>query len=164
MDTATPVVERSLDAKKCVRNYMWWSMGAGLIPVPLVDMGAVTGVQLKMLADLSKVYDVPFKENIGRKIIVTLLGSLLPNGLARGFVGSLLKSIPFIGTIMGSISMSVFSGGSTYAIGNVFMQHFETGGTLLDFDPVEMNDYFREKFAEGTKVAKEMEKDKEKKS
>ena len=50
----TPVVEApSVASKKIVRNYMWWSMGAGLIPVPLVDMAAVTGVQLKMVADIS---------------------------------------------------------------------------------------------------------------
>jgi len=146
------------DSQKLVKNYMWWSMGAGLVPVPLVDMAAVTGVQMKMLADISRAYDVKFTEDAGRKIVLSLLGSLIPNGLARGFLGSLLKMVPVVGTIMGTISMSVFSGATTYAIGKLFIQHYETGGTLLDLDVKKMNDFFQEKFAEGQKMAAEMGK------
>ena len=141
---------------------MWWSMGAGLVPVPLVDMAAVTGVQLKMLADLSRAYDVKFTEDAGRKIVLSLLGSLIPNGLARGFLGSLLKIIPVVGTVMGTISMSAFSGAATYAIGKLFIQHYEAGGTLLDLDVTQMNDFFKEKFAEGQNIAKDMGEEKKK--
>ena len=148
------------DNQKLVKNYMWWSMGAGLVPVPLVDMAAVTGVQLKMLADLSRAYDVKFTEDAGRKIVLSLLGSLIPNGLARGFLGSLLKIIPVVGTVMGTISMSAFSGAATYAIGKLFIQHYEAGGTLLDLDVTQMNDFFKEKFAEGQNIAKDMGKEK----
>jgi uncharacterized protein (DUF697 family) len=150
------------DNQKLVKNYMWWSMGAGLVPVPLVDMAAVTGVQLKMLADLSRAYDVKFTEDAGRKIVLSLLGSLIPNGLARGFLGSLLKIIPVVGTVMGTISMSAFSGAATYAIGKLFIQHYEAGGTLLDLDVTQMNDFFKEKFAEGQNIAKDMGKEKKK--
>jgi uncharacterized protein (DUF697 family) len=150
------------DNQKLVKNYMWWSMGAGLVPVPLVDMAAVTGVQLKMLADLSRAYDVKFTEDAGRKIVLSLLGSLIPNGLARGFLGSLLKIVPVVGTVMGTISMSAFSGAATYAIGKLFIQHYEAGGTLLDLDVTQMNDFFKEKFAEGQNIAKDMGKEKKK--
>ncbi|MCB2198619.1 DUF697 domain-containing protein [bacterium] len=157
----TTVVETPADAsKKIVKNYMWWSMGAGLIPVPLVDMAAVTGVQMKMVADISKEYDVKFSENRSRSIIISLLGSLVPNAFARGFVGSLLKALPLVGTIAGTLSMSLFSGAATYAIGQVFVQHFELGGTLLDFDADKMKAYFEEQFKEGTKKAEELKKEK----
>jgi hypothetical protein len=31
--------------------------------------------------------------------------------------------------------MPTFSAGATYMIGRAFIQHFASGGTLLDFDP-----------------------------
>ncbi len=146
-----------------VKKYMWWSMGAGLIPVPLVDIAAVSAVQLKMIKDMSDIYGVKFSENKGKSILSALLGSILPNSLARGGVGSLLKMLPVVGTIMGGVSMSLFSGASTYAVGKAFVQHFESGGTFLDFDPVKVKEYFFSKFEEGKEIAKEMDEKKAKK-
>lgn len=148
--------EKTDSAQKLVKNYMWFSMGAGLIPVPFLDLATISGVQLKMLCDLSNVYNIPFSENKGKSIVTALLGSVVPNTLVGSSVGSLLKMIPVIGTIMGGISLSIFAGAATYAIGKVFIQHYETGGTLLDFNPAEMNEYFKTKFEEGQKVAEEM--------
>lgn len=150
-------------ANDLVKKWMWWTMGAGLIPVPFVDLAAVSGVQLKMLSDLSKLYDVRFSENKGKAIISALLGSVVPNSLAVGGIGSMLKMIPLVGTIIGGVSMSLFSGAATYAIGKSFIQHFESGGTFLDFDPVKVKEYFNTQFEEGKVVAKEMEESKAKK-
>lgn len=148
--------EKSDTSQKLVKNYMWFSMGAGLIPVPFLDLATISGVQLKMLCDLSNEYNIPFSENKGKSIVTALLGSIVPNTLVGSSVGSLLKMIPVIGTVMGGISLSIFAGAATYAIGKVFIQHYETGGTLLDFNPAEMNEYFKTKFKEGQKVAEEM--------
>jgi uncharacterized protein (DUF697 family) len=145
---------------KIVKNYVWWSLGAGLIPFPLVDMAAVAGVQLKMVADISSEYHVKFSENRARIIIVTLLGSLVPSAFASGFVGSLLKALPLVGTFAGTISMSLFSGATTYAIGQVFIRHFELGGTLLDCDVNKMKAYFEEQFEVGKKKAEQVKKEK----
>ncbi|MFK7983173.1 MAG: hypothetical protein AB8G86_24550, partial [Saprospiraceae bacterium] len=38
---------------------------------------------------------------------------------------------------------------ATYALGKVFTQHFDQGGTLLTFDPVESRKYFQDAFEEG---------------
>ncbi len=154
-------VAKSDLANDLVKKYMWWSMGAGLIPVPFVDLIAVSGVQLKMLRDMADIYGITFSENKGKSIVSALLGSIVPNSLARGGVGSILKIIPVVGSVMGGISMSLFSGASTYAIGKVFIQHFESGGTFLDFDPVKVKDYFYSKFEEGQEISKEMNKEKE---
>lgn len=156
--------EKELNAKKIVKNYMWWSMGAGLIPVPFVDLAAVSGVQLKMLKDISEVYEISFSENKGKSIVSALLGSIVPNSLSAGSMGSLLKMIPVIGTMVGGLSMSLFSGAATYAIGKVFIQHFEAGGTFLDFNPVTVKEYFQSKFEEGQEIAKEMDGKKGKKA
>ena len=158
---AEPSVQSKIDlSNDLVRKYMWWTMGAGLIPVPLVDVAAVSGIQLKMLKDVSDIYEIKFSENRGKSIVSALLGSVVPNSLTTGGMGSLLKMIPVIGTVIGGISMSLFSGAATYAIGKAFIQHFEAGGTFLDFDPVKIKDYFKSKFQEGKVIAEEMNKKK----
>jgi uncharacterized protein (DUF697 family) len=131
-------------------------MGAGLIPVPLIDLVAISGVQLKMLARLSKIYGVEFNENVGKALIGSLLGYLVPKGLAGGTLGSILKSIPVIGPIMGLPSLVVFCGATTYALGRVFTQHFASGGTFLTFDASKVKEYFEREFQEGCKLAEQM--------
>jgi len=156
--------EKEIASKKLVKNYMWWSMGAGLIPVPFVDLAAVSGVQLKMLKEISGIYGINFSENKGKSIVSALLGSIIPNSLSAGNMGSLLKMIPVVGSVVGGASMSLFSGAATYAIGKIFIQHFEAGGTFLDFNPVTVKEYFHTLYEEGNKVAKEITEEKGKTS
>lgn len=148
--------EKQQQAMKTVKNYMWWSMGAGLIPVPFVDLVAVSGVQLKMLAELAKIYGVEFQESRGKAIIGSLLAYVVPSTISFGSVGSLLKSIPVVGGLVGGPSMVLFCGASSYALGKVFVQHFESGGTFLTFDPDKVRDHFKQEFDEGTKLASAM--------
>ncbi len=151
-------MEKQLRANKTVRNYMWWSMGAGLIPVPFMDLAALTGVQLKMLLDISKEYNIKFSESKGKAAIASLLSTIIPNSLSRGSMGTLLKMVPVVGSALGCFSMSIFSGASTYALGKIFIQHYETGGTLLTFDPDKVKNYYKSLFEEGKEVAEEFEK------
>ena len=62
-------------ASHLVDRLSLWSGAAGLIPVPLVDMAAVGGVQLHMLRRLSQIYGVPFSENRGKSILTSLVGA-----------------------------------------------------------------------------------------
>ena len=145
--------ERQEKALKTVKHYMWWSMGAGLIPVPVLDLAAVSGTQLKMLAEISKIYEVPFVENRGKAIIGSLLSFVLSHSMACGAIGSLVKAIPVVGALAGAPAMVVFSGASAWALGNVFIRHFEAGGTLLDFDAEKAKEYYKAQFEEGQKIA-----------
>ncbi len=132
-------------------------MGAGLIPVPFVDLIAVSGVQLKMLAEVSKIYGIEFQETRGKALVASLIGYVVPNTLSFGSVGSLLKAIPLVGQLMGTPSMVLFCGASTYALGKVFVQHFESGGTFLSFDPAKMKEHFKQEFEEGSKLAADLQ-------
>ena len=55
-----------------MHDHLPWAMGAGLIPLPLVDLATITGIQLKMIAKISRVYGVPFAENRAKSIIAAL--------------------------------------------------------------------------------------------
>jgi uncharacterized protein (DUF697 family) len=150
------VSEKQQQSLKTVKRYMWWSMGAGLVPLPILDLVAVSGVQLKMLADISKIYDLPFQKSRIRAVIGSLVGFVVPHALSYGLVGSLVKTIPWGGAVVVAPSMALCSGACTWALGNVFIQHFESGGTFLDFDPDAVKEYFRAQFEEGKKMAAAM--------
>jgi len=142
---------RTENANSIVKNHMIWSMGAGFIPVPIADFFAVSAIQLDMIRQLSKLYDIDFKETEGKAMITALTGS----GLAR--IGArAIKFIPGVGTVLGGVTLAILSGGTTYALGEVFKKHFETGGTFLDFDPSRLKAYFDEKFEKGKEMAHDM--------
>jgi len=42
---------------------------------------------------------------------------------------------------------------ATYAMGRVFVMHFESGGTFLDLDPAKAEAHFREVLAKGPACA-----------
>lgn len=147
---------RSDHADSIIKNHMIWSMGAGFIPVPIADLFAVSAIQLDMIRQMCKLYDVDFKQTEGKALITALTGS----GLAR-LGARAVKFIPGVGSILGGVTMAALSGASTYALGEVFKKHFETGGTFLDFDPQRLKNYYNEKFEKGKEVAEEMRKKQE---
>lgn len=140
--------ERLEQSRKIVKDYMWWSMGAGLIPLFVVDIAAVTGVQLKMLSKLSQHYNIPFSNDRAKAIILSLLSTLSASTLAKGLLVSSIKTIPILGSLTTPFIMPTVSAAVTYSIGAVFIQHFESGGTLLDFDPEKTKEFFKLNFEE----------------
>lgn len=145
---STPMTDEQRDelASQVVDRFSLYSGAAGLIPIPLVDVATVGGVQLQMLRRLSEIYGVPFMENRGKSIIASLAGALIPAGTATGTAvgaSSLLKGLPGVGTLIGAITMPAFSAGATYAIGKLFIQHFASGGTLLDFNPPDYREFIK---------------------
>jgi uncharacterized protein (DUF697 family) len=149
----TTLTRHDTNAQAIVRRYMLWSMGAGAIPIPGLDLATVTGVQLKMLSELAREYDLPFREDRGKAIISALIGGAGSGALAYGVVGSVLKAIPLFGSLLGLASVPITAGAVTYAVGNVFLQHFASGGTFLDFDPARVRAHFADEMKEGRRVA-----------
>lgn len=149
--------QRDIATQSIIRNHIIWSMGSGLIPLPVVDFLAVSAVQLDMVRQLSKIYGVDYKESEGKALITSLTGT----GLAQLSARAAVKLVPGVGSIVGGVTMSVLSGASTYAIGEVFKAHFETGGTFLDFDPNRLKKFYQEKFEKGKQVARDLKKEKE---
>jgi len=141
------------EALAIVNRNMYWSMGIGLIPVPWLDWIGIAGFQIRMLKQLADLYEIPFSQNRVRNILVPLIGGLgsvfLGNWLSRSF----LKSIPIVNGIIGITSTSLSAGALSYAIGKVFIQHFESGGTFLTFDPQKVRNYFRQQYEEGYKLS-----------
>ncbi len=149
--------EREKHAETIVRNHVLFSMGAGAIPVPVADVLAVSASQLDMIRQLCKVYDMDFSETQGKAIVSSLTASTL----GRIGAASLAKLIPVVGTIVGSVANAIMAGASTYALGQVFKTHFDTGGTILDFDAARLKKLYKEQFEKGKTVAEELRKQQE---
>lgn len=151
--------QRETLANTIVRNHMIWSMGAGFIPIPVADFLAVSAIQVDMVRQLCKAYGVNFKEAEGKALVSALTSSTLAKIGARAVV----KFIPGLGQIIGGVTLAVFSGASTYALGEVFKRHLETGGTILDFDAEGLKKMYDEKFEKGKELARKIKTEQDKK-
>ncbi len=128
--------------RSLVDRFAIWSGVAGLVPIPVVDLLAVGGLQVQMLRRLSQIYDVEFSENRGKAVIAALAGTMIPATSGMG-AASALKAVPILGMLASGFVMPVLSAGATFAIGKAFIQHFESGGTLLDFNPPDYRDFVK---------------------
>ena len=133
-------------ARGLVKYYAAWSIGAGIVPVPIVDMLLVMGVQVQMLRKMSDLYGVPFSEHVARNLVGALVGGAGSEVVAGGLVGPVVRLIPGIGPFLGALTMPAVAAASTYAVGLVFLQHFESGGTFLTFQPGQVREHFRKIF------------------
>jgi uncharacterized protein (DUF697 family) len=157
--------DRFESANDIVKDYALWSAGFGLVPLPIIDLAAITATQVRMTSELNKHYrrwhperyDERFSHERVRAIIASLIGGSVPVVAGSG-IGSLLKGIPVIGQVLGLVTTPVFAWASTVAVGRVFIEHFESGGTLLDFDAEKMRHYYYKQFEaakHGSKVRDE---------
>lgn len=143
--------EKQAKASEIIRNHMGFSLGAALIPLPGVDLLAVSGVQLNMLRQLAKLYNVSFFDNLGKTVVSAIVGSS-----AARLGASIVKVIPGVGTIIGDLSMSILSGASTWALGRTVANHLHKGGTLEDLDLTKARKTYETDIEEGKKIVKEM--------
>jgi len=122
-----PASGRSAGAEQLVARYARYSAAAGLVPVPVVDVAAIAGVQVAMLGALAAHYAVPYSRERGKALVAALLGGLMPSLAGH-------QVLKVVGPLLGMISVSGFAMAATYAVGRLFIAHFESGGTLLDVD------------------------------
>lgn len=128
-------------ARAVINNHVIAAVAVGVQPIPAVDLVLLTATQMNMLRRLAKIYDIKFRPELGRSLVAAFLGSVAPLASA-----SLVKLIPVVGWLVGGVSSLAFAGASTHAVGKVFVQHFESGGTFLTLDPDKVMDYYREQF------------------
>lgn len=140
-------VDRHARAASIISSSAAWSAAAGAVPLPLLDLVAVGAVQGKMVIDLASLYEQPASGEVARGMVSVLLGTLFPAGLTSALVGSGAKLFP-VGALFGMASMAALSAAATYAIGKVFVRHFEKGGSLASFSPEAIKEELQREFSE----------------
>ncbi len=139
------------EIESIINEHIVWSIGAGLVPVPILDIAAVSAIQLDMLKQLASRYGVRYSESEGKVWLSALTGSMVAKLAANA-----VKLIPGIGWVIGGASMGILSGASTYALGQVAVRHFESKGTLADLDLGAAKRAFEEELEKGKDVAARM--------
>jgi uncharacterized protein (DUF697 family) len=136
-----PDAEKRRKALAVIRNYTLLSGGVGAVPVPILDLATMLALQMLLVRKLASLYNIPYAGQRAKSAVAGLLC-----GFEGGFFGFYaLKMIPILGyAVMPAVNAAV-----CYALGKVFIQHFESGGTFLDFDPKKVRAYFEDQYREG---------------
>ncbi len=138
--------------EKIVKGHVLYAMGAGLIPVPGLDVTGVTIVQLDMLKKIAQEYEADFSEHQLKAILAALGSNIFAKiGANSGWF------VPAFGQTVSQLTMSALSGALTYAISQVYIKYLEDG-KLFDFDSEKYKDFFNEQFEKGKDFVKNLGK------
>jgi len=132
-DLPAPVLaDRRWQADNIVKNHVIAGLGLGLMPLPVVDIVIVIGLQLKMVRQLCALYGVSYSDKVARMAASSILGMLLPVKVTV-LTASLLRVIPGFTSLISGSTSSITAGALIYAHGRMFTAHLESGGDLLNF-------------------------------
>lgn len=148
--TEAATLHRQADVQ--IKNHVLIATTLGLVPLPVFDLALLVGNQIAMVRGLSQLYDVAFDKLRARAIVMSLVAGSAPVVTVVG-LSSGAKLMPGIGSLLGSGSVAVGGGALTYAVGQVFVQHFEGNGNLCDVDLAAMRRLFARKVKEGEAAA-----------
>ncbi len=142
---ATALQNQHLAASNIVKNHLVLGSASALLPTPWLDLAALSGIQLHLLQKLCQHYGVAFNQQQGKALLSALITGSAPIALLLG-LSSTGKWLPGIGTLGGSMSLTVLNVAALYATGRVLIRHFESGGTLANFDHRVWQRQFKQQF------------------
>ncbi len=154
--SALSPVEQSIST---VDSYSKIAAAVGLLPGGPLNFAAILAVQVTMVWKISKNFGHEDGKDRIRGSVMSLFGSFVSTTVGHG-AGVAIASIPAViaGTLVYFLVTPVLAYAMTKAVGNTYIMHFESGGTLLTFDPKAFADYFLAEFKKaGGKVAAEAE-------
>ena len=143
--TETVIVADAAEVNKIIRKSVYAAMGIGIVPIPFFNLAAVTTSSIVMIKRLSELYGVEFKEGVARKIVTAVIGAGV-GVLASGPVESVVSAIPLIGLPLSIATKPALNGMTTYALGRMFVTHFEEGGGFVSVNMEAMKDSFSSAF------------------
>lgn len=121
-------------AMAIVKRYAYYSSGVGAVPIPVAGVLSVNAVQYAMIKKLAAYYDIPFKGQRLKSLISSLLSGVVSASIIYGPITNALTVFTGLGLLFRvGVSVSV-SGAVTTALGKLFIDHFERGGSFLDLD------------------------------
>jgi len=146
VDVEAGVTSQADEATKVINTHVAMSAGFGLVPFPIVDVVAIGGTQYKMIGELARIYGQDASQERIRSAVISVLGGGVPTLLNATMLSSLVKGVPVVGAFLGLALLPAMAGVTTAALGRVFAQHFEAGGTLLSLDAKVIRAHFQAEF------------------
>ena len=113
-------------ARQIVDRHKTYAALSGLSPIPIANVAGVTAMILRMVKQLSEIYQVPFDRDRTRAVILGILGGAVPMGLGATTATTLAFVMP-AGALVGLGVCAMSAGALTRGIGLVFIDSFENG-------------------------------------
>jgi uncharacterized protein (DUF697 family) len=123
-------------ARRLVERHKTYAAIGGLSPLPILNVAGVTAIIMRMVKQLSGLYEVPFERDRTRSLIVSLIGGAVPTGLGTATASTLAFVLP--GHALVGLGVSAIAAGAlTRGIGLVFLDHFESTSMPLGAAEIE---------------------------
>jgi uncharacterized protein (DUF697 family) len=133
-------------------GYSTLAATAGAVALPVVDLVLLAGIQSRMVYHLAQLYNQPLTGRRFLEIAGTFgLGIFLRQGTRM-----LLKWVPFVGPVLGSVAGGALAGASTFALGKAFCYYCQAMHNGHVPSAEDLRRYYREQLvlAEGAWVAR----------
>jgi uncharacterized protein (DUF697 family) len=123
-----------------VVGYSTLAATAGTIPVPLLDLAILSGIQSRMVYHLAKLYGQPMDPKRFLELAGTLSGSII---FGQG-LRELIKLVPYFGTVAGAVTCGAAAGATTFALGKAACYYYSSVHRGHVPRPEELKRYFNE--------------------
>ena len=121
--------QRKLLANKLIDKYMWITGGILVNPLPGVDFLTTTSVNVQMIIEVSKIYEVKISLKEAKELSKSLLRALAKLGIVKGgltIISSTL-STSFTTIFISKSIQSITAGWVIRIVGLSLIQYFENG-------------------------------------
>ncbi len=147
---------RKTIAEKIIRNHVLWAIGVSSIPLPFIDVVGVTAIQIDMMRQLSRLYQVNFDDHRGKAFITALISSLTAGSLAAGgrILGERGRAVSWVSTI-------IFQGAVTYALGQLYLSALDQGmKSIFDINIDSAGEFFEDAVEKGREYVEKLVREK----
>jgi uncharacterized protein (DUF697 family) len=131
-----------------ILSYSGLAATAGALPIPVVDLVLLSGIQTRMVYELARLYGQPLTGQRFTELASSLGLGVLARQAARGMV----KLIPGIGTVLGSIAGGALAGASTFALGKAFCYYYRAVNQGHIPRPEDLRRYYKEQLAQAEQL------------
>jgi uncharacterized protein (DUF697 family) len=107
-----------------INRYALISAAVGLLPMPGLDMAALTGIQIKMIDSLAEHFGKNYTEAQGRHTLTALTGGVA-TPLAGQAIANAVMFVPFAGPIVAFAARPAAAAASTRMVGHLALERFE---------------------------------------
>jgi len=127
--------QRSLTANKVINKYMWITGGVILVnPLPGIDFLTTASVNVQMIFELSKVYEVKLTKKEAKDLSKSLISALAKLGILKGGLAIITTALStnFTTLFVSKSIQSITTGWLIKIVGLSLMEYFDNGQTWGD--------------------------------
>ncbi len=122
--------QRYLMSNKVIKKYMWITGGVILVnPLPAVDFLTTTSVNLQMIMELSKIYEIKLTKKDAKDLSKSLLSALAKQGVLKGGLSIISNALATSLTkiIISKSIQSITAGWIIKIVGLSLIEYFKNG-------------------------------------